>query len=105
MRRMIFVPLLIVLALLAIAGGIGYWIYDNYTYYRTDDAQITSPIVDVSAPAAGLLATLSVKQGDSVTSGQAIASVTMASATGNGTASDCWSCFAGARGKRHRENS
>jgi len=84
MRRMILVPLLMFLALIAIGGGIAYVIYENYMYYGTDDAQITSPIVNVSAPTAGLLATLSVKQGDSVTSGQTVATVTTASA--NGTA-------------------
>ena len=84
MRRMILVPLLMFLALIAIGGGIVYVIYENYMYYGTDDAQITSPIVNVSASAAGLLATLSVKQGDSVTSGQTVATVTTASA--NGTA-------------------
>ncbi len=84
MRRMILVPLLMFLALIAIGGGIVYVISENYMYYGTDDAQITSPIVNVSASAAGLLATLSVKQGDSVTSGQTVATVTTASA--NGTA-------------------
>jgi multidrug resistance efflux pump len=87
MRRMIFVPLLMFLALLAIGGGIAYVVYNNYMYYGTDDAQITSPIVNVSAPTAGLLATLSVKQGDRVTSGQTLATVTAASANGTGTAS------------------
>lgn len=86
MRRMILVPLLMFLALIAIGGGIAYVIYENYMYYGTDDAQITSPIVNVSAPAAGLLTTLSVKQGDSVTSGQTIATVTTASANEKGTA-------------------
>jgi multidrug resistance efflux pump len=84
MRRMILVPLLMFLALIAIGGGIAYVIYENYMYYGTDDAQITSAIVNVSAPAAGLLTTLSVKQGDSVTSGQTVATVTTAGA--NGTA-------------------
>jgi multidrug resistance efflux pump len=57
-------------------GGIGYYIYDNYMYYRTDDAQVTGNIVSVSAPTAGTLATLSVKQNDTVTAGQTIASIT-----------------------------
>jgi multidrug resistance efflux pump len=86
MRRMILVPLLMFLALIAIGGGIAYVIYENYMYYSTDDAQITSPIVNVSAPAAGLLTTLSVKQGDSVTSGQTVATVTTASANEKGIA-------------------
>lgn len=76
MRRIIFVPVLIFLALAAIGGGIGYWIYNNYIYYSTDDAQVTGQIVSVSAPAAGQLATLSVKQGDAVTQDQTIGTIT-----------------------------
>jgi multidrug resistance efflux pump len=87
MRRMILVPVLIFLALAAIGGGIAYWIYDSYTYYRTDDAQISGKIVNVSTPAGGTLTTLSVKQGDTVTLGQTLATITPASTAGaNGTA-------------------
>ncbi|MBV9229736.1 MAG: efflux RND transporter periplasmic adaptor subunit [Chloroflexi bacterium] len=83
MRRMILVPLLIFVALAAIAGGIAYWIYNNYEYYSTDDAQINGPIVNISAPTSGILSNLSVKQGDTVNSGQALASVTPASGIGS----------------------
>ena len=76
MRRMILVPLLIMLAVLAIGGGVAYWIYNNYEYYGTDDAQITGQIVNVSAVAAGQLTTLSVKVGDTVSAGQAIGTIT-----------------------------
>jgi multidrug resistance efflux pump len=78
MRRLIFIPLLIFLALAAIGGGIGYWIYSNYMYYGTDDAQVSGSIVNISAPAAGTLTTLSVKPGDTVTSGETIGTVTLA---------------------------
>ncbi|TMD80893.1 MAG: HlyD family efflux transporter periplasmic adaptor subunit, partial [Chloroflexi bacterium] len=64
------------LALAAIGAGIAYWIYDNYTFYRTDDAQLTSQIINVSAPAAGTLTTLDVKLGDTVTAGQTIGTIT-----------------------------
>lgn len=92
MRRMILVPVLIFLALAAIGGGILYWVYDNYTYYRTDDAQLTSQIINVSAPAAGTLTTLNVKLGDAVTAGQTIGTITgaptaSASSTSSGAAS------------------
>lgn len=50
MRRTIFVPLLISIALLAIAGGIGYWIFNSYYYYATDDAQVNGQLVTVTAP-------------------------------------------------------
>ena len=75
MRRLILVPVLIFLALAAIGAGIGYWIYNNYTYYSTDDAQVSGQIVNVSAPASGQLTTLSVKQGDTVTQDQSIGTI------------------------------
>ena len=81
MRRLILVPLLIFLALAAIGGAIAYWIYNNYNYYSTDDAQISGPVVNVSAPVAGTLTTLSVKLGDKVTAGQTIGSITPATST------------------------
>ncbi|HLH61940.1 MAG TPA: efflux RND transporter periplasmic adaptor subunit [Ktedonobacteraceae bacterium] len=81
MRRLILVPLLIFIALLAIGGVIVYAVWNNYTYYSTDDAQVTGPIVNVSAPAAGILTSLSIKQGDTVTSGEIIGTVTLASGT------------------------
>jgi multidrug resistance efflux pump len=81
MRRMIFVPLLIFLALAAIGGAIAFWIYDSYNYYRTDDAQVSGKIVSVSAPTAGTLTSLTIKQGEQVTAGQTIGSITPAAAT------------------------
>ncbi len=86
MRRLILIPLLIIVAFAAIAGGVSYYIYNNYMYYGTDDAQVTGPIVNVSAPAAGVLSSLSVKLGDSVTSGETIGSVTPATGAATGTA-------------------
>lgn len=85
MRRIILVPLLIIVAVLAIIGGIIYAVYNNYTYYNTDDAQITGPIVNVSAPAAGTLSSLTVKQGDTVTADETIGTITLpSSASANG---------------------
>ena len=86
MRRIIFVPLLIILAVLAILGGVGYYIYNNYMFYTTDDAQVTGNIVSIAAPAAGQLSTLSVKLGDKVTAGQTIGTVTPATASATGAA-------------------
>jgi len=82
MRRMILVPVLIVLALFAIAGGVGYLIYNNYMYYSTDDAQVTGNVVSINALATGELTTLNVALGDSVTVGQTIATVTPLATTG-----------------------
>ena len=86
MRRLILVPVLIFLALAAIGAGIGYWIYNNYTYYSTDDAQVSGQIVSVSAPAAGQLATLSVKQGDIVTQDQTIGTISAPGASAKSSA-------------------
>lgn len=85
MRRMVLVPVLVVLILLAIGGGIGYYIYNNYMYYTTDDAQVSGSIVSVSAPASGELTTLSVKQNDTVTAGQTIATISPIATAANGT--------------------
>jgi multidrug resistance efflux pump len=85
MRRMILVPVLIVLALFAIAGGVAYFIYNNYMYYSTDDAQLTGNVLPINAIASGQLTTLDVSLGQSVTAGQTIATITpvpSASATG-----------------------
>ncbi len=76
MGRLILVPFLIFIALAAIGGGVAYWIYNNYTYYSTDDAQVNGQIVNVSAPTSGMLTSLSVKQGDTVTAGQTLGSIT-----------------------------
>lgn len=86
MRRIIFVPLLIIVAVAAIGGGIAYWVYNNYEYYGTDDAQITGQIVNVSAPAAGTLTSLNVKEGDNVTAGQTIATLTPVTTSAASTA-------------------
>ncbi len=82
MRRTIFVPLLIFVALAAIGGAIAYWIYDSYNFYRTDDAQVSAKTVSVSAPVAGSLTSLTVKLGDQVTIGQTIGAITPVSTTG-----------------------
>jgi multidrug resistance efflux pump len=82
MRRIILVPVLIFLALTAIGGGIAYWVYDSYTFYRTDDAQLTAKIINMSAPMAGTLTTLNVRLGDAVTQGQTIGIITGAPTVG-----------------------
>ena len=76
MRRLILVPLLIIIAFAAVGGGVAYWLYNNYMYYSTDDAQISGQILNVSAPSAGTLTTLSVKVGDTVTAGESLGTIT-----------------------------
>lgn len=82
MRRLILVPVLVFVALLAIAGAAGYWIYNSYYFYSTDDAQVNGQIVNISIPQAGQLTSLTVKQGDKVQAGQVIGQVATVSQTG-----------------------
>lgn len=77
MRRLILVPILIVLALFAIGGAVAYWVYNNYNYYGTDDAQVSGPTVSISAPAAGTLTSLTIKPGDTVTANEQIGTITL----------------------------
>jgi multidrug resistance efflux pump len=49
-------------------------------YYSTDDSQITGAIVSISTPVAGQLTDMKVKQGDTVTVGETLATVTPVSA-------------------------
>ena len=83
MRRTILISVLVFVVLLAISGGIGYYLYHNYMYYSTDDAQVTGAIVPVSAPVSGQLTTLTVKQGDIVTAGETLATVMPAASANN----------------------
>jgi multidrug resistance efflux pump len=79
---LILVPLLIIIAFAAVGGGVAYWLYNNYMYYGTDDAQVNGQLLNVSAPSAGTLSSLNVKQGDTVTAGQSLGTITPASAAG-----------------------
>src|SRR5258708_10444485 len=85
MRRAILVPVLVVVALLAIVGGVGYWEYNNYIYYSTDDAQVTGPLVTVYSPQSGTLSTLKVQIGDTVAAGDTVATVDVPAANGKDT--------------------
>ncbi len=80
MRRLILIPFLTFLVLGAIGFGVFWYFYQNYLYYRTDDAQVYSQIVPITALANGKLTSLAVKQGDRVTAGQTIATIQPATA-------------------------
>ncbi|GCE11178.1 HlyD family secretion protein [Tengunoibacter tsumagoiensis] len=95
MRRLILIPTLVVVALFAIAAGVFYWIYNSYTFYSTDDAQVTGQILSVSSPQAGTLSAVDVKLGDTVTAGQAIASISTVAANGEKTTLTITSPIAG----------
>jgi multidrug resistance efflux pump len=83
MRRFVLVPILVVVALLAIVGGVAYWGYNNYIYYTTDDAQVTGQIINVSSPQSGTLSELRVRLGDKVAAGDVVATVSVPSTTNN----------------------
>src|SRR2546429_4006899 len=82
MGRMILISVLISVSILAIAGGIGYWIYNGYNYYTTDDALVTGQTLNVNSPQGGQLTALNVKLGDTVNIGQAIATISTTPAAG-----------------------
>jgi len=87
MLRRILIPIFVFIALLAIVGGIGYWVYDGYMYYRTDDAQVSGQILNISAPVAGTLNSLSVSVGQAVVAGQTIGTITLPSNTASAASS------------------
>lgn len=82
MRRTVIVTVLVVIAILAIVGGVSYWLWDNYRFYQTDDAQVAGNILSVSSPQAGQLNTLSAQLGEKVTAGQILGTVTTTTAAG-----------------------
>jgi multidrug resistance efflux pump len=87
MLRRILSTILVFIALAAIAGGIVYWVYDGYMYYRTDDAQVSGPIVSISAQETGILSSLTVTVGQTVSAGEAIGTITLPSLTAGGARS------------------
>lgn len=82
MFRRIFIPVLVFIALLAIAGGAGYWVYNGYEYYQTDDAQVSGQLLNVSAPASGTLTTLTATVGEQVSAGDVLGTITLPPAAG-----------------------
>src|SRR5258708_13136925 len=82
MFRRILIPVLVFIALLAIAGGAGYWVYNGYEYYQTDDAQVSGQVLNVSAPAAGTLTTLTATVGEQVNAADVLGTITLPSASG-----------------------
>lgn len=82
MFRRIFIPVLVFIALLAISGGVGYWIYNGYEYYQTDDAQVSGQLLNVDAPATGTLTTLTATVGEQVNAGDVLGTITLPSSAG-----------------------
>jgi multidrug resistance efflux pump len=88
MARMILVSVLISVSILAIAAGIGYWIYNNYNYYTTDDALVTGQTLNINSPGTGQLTELNVKLGDSVNAQQEIGTISATTPTSTPTSTN-----------------
>ncbi len=75
-KRKINKPLIILAALvilLAGAGIAGYFLYDGYYYYQTDNAKVDTNIYQLTAPGSGKLLNLYVAQNQGVLAGQVLA--------------------------------
>jgi len=83
--RAILINVLVILAVVAIGGIAAYLVYNNYTFYSTDDAQVTGNIVSITTTAPGTLNSLSVKVGDRVTAEQTIGTVSASDNKGGTT--------------------
>jgi multidrug resistance efflux pump len=75
MSRTILVLLLITLAVVGIVGGIGLWAYSGLFFYRTNDALVQENLASVDAKQPGTISDVSVKKGDTVNSGDKIATL------------------------------
>lgn len=75
MRRSVLIPVAVILAVTIAMGVGGYFLYNTYNFYSTDDAQVTGNIVPVVPQVSGTLTGLTVQEGDYVTSNQIIGMV------------------------------
>lgn len=74
MRPSIMIPS-IMLAVILIAGVVGYILYNSYNFYSTDDAQVAGTMVNLVPPTAGTLIVLNVEVGSYVKANQDIGTV------------------------------
>ena len=77
MRRAILLPLLITIAVVGVASGLGIWVFSNYTFYSTNDAIVESKVTSIDAPQVASVTSISVKKDDPVTAGQEVAQIQM----------------------------
>jgi len=74
-RRPSFIIPAVILAVILIAGVVGYLLYNNYNFYSTDDAQVTGTMVNIVPPTSGTLINLDVAVGSYVSAKQIIGTV------------------------------
>jgi multidrug resistance efflux pump len=65
----------VIVILLAGLGIAGYFIYEGYFYYQTDNAKVDTMIYQLTANARGKLEKVYISQGDEVKAGQVVARV------------------------------
>ena len=73
-RRPLIITIVIV-AIVVIAGVAGYFLYNNYEYYSTDDAQVSGQIINILPTVTGTLQSLTVNVGDYVSARQIVGTV------------------------------
>jgi DHA2 family multidrug resistance protein len=74
-RRPSFIIPAVTLAVILIAGVVGYLLYNNYNFYSTDDAQVTGTMVNIVPPTSGTLINLDVAVGSYVSAKQIIGTI------------------------------
>src|SRR5690349_2846909 len=66
-------PIVIVVAVLALAGGAGWWVVEHAGVVVTSDARVRARMVTVSSGVAGRILKVELEAGDRVGVGEAIA--------------------------------
>jgi multidrug resistance efflux pump len=77
-NRKISKPMVIAVAIVILLAGLGfagYFIYEGFFYYQTDNAKVDTMIYQLTANASGQLVRMDVSQGDEVKAGQVLAQV------------------------------
>ncbi len=64
----IVIPLLVLAGL----GGVAWFLWDNYEYFTTDDAQVTADMITITPEVTGRLKSWKVQEGDTVKLGQVL---------------------------------
>ena len=63
---------LVVLILLGGGSGVTWFVYENFHYFKTENAQITADMITITPEITGKLKTWDVREGDMVTAGQVL---------------------------------